>query len=171
MAVANIGLGTIAGKHINTFLSELTEEHPGLDAKAMAELLMKEIRTTKPVTDVTLYVADLKTLYVVDLQEDKIDEYTNYGAHWEGVTDIMDRLVGRDIAYKGRTKYVRFKNPPILFDVFNLQSAVNFAVLGIETTYRLMSLQDRVQSVGPPIDVLAITREGARWIAKKEVRV
>ncbi len=91
------------------------------------------------------------------------------GAVWDGETDILTRLV-KDVAIKkDASTYADIRFYSIGFNYFTLQDAVDFAEFAVDSTIKTMFFQDRVKTVGGPIDILAIKPDGAFWIQRKEL--
>ena len=83
----------------------------------------------------------------------------------------MDRLFTPYTAFKNDNgQSVGILNYVFPYQAYTLQSAVDYAVLGIETTIRVMALQNRKQTVGFPIDVLVMTSSGVQWLQKRELK-
>jgi hypothetical protein len=85
-----------------------------------------------------------------------VEGRVQYGIVRSGDTLVVNRLIDGS-------------NIP-LFDAMPLQDAVEYAVHLIRTTIETMRFEPRFPSVGGPIDVLAVTPQGARWLQRKELR-
>lgn len=117
-----------------------------------------------------------------------------YGANWIGQTDVVSRIVkGWDprifntpfvtdaIKTKGQPEVEKQLNSleyAINWGAMPLQDAVDFSVLAIQTTSAIQRFSDGIQAdpgdmpgVGGPIDVLALTPDGPKWITRKELRI
>jgi hypothetical protein len=81
---------------------------------------------------------------------------TQYGITRAGDTLVANRLIDP-------------KHLP-LFTAMPLQDAVDYAAHLIRSTIDTMRFEPRFPSVGGPIDVLAVTPDGARWVQRKELR-
>lgn len=57
------------------------------------------------------------------------------------------------------------------FNYFTLQDAIDFAQYAVDSTIKTMFFQDRVKTVGGPIDILAIKPSGTFWVQRKELQV
>lgn len=91
------------------------------------------------------------------------------GAIWDGETDVLRRLI-KNVAVKnddGTYDDQDYYN--IGFNFFTLQDAIDFAQYAVDSTIKTMFFQDRVKTVGGPIDILAIKPDGAFWIQHKEL--
>ena len=182
----NVGIGIQGIAEINDvkadlFLREYVKARAGLDAKQLAEEIKQLLISKKVDNEMQIYVAgyvqngDVSSprLYLIKSSPQcELKEYSNYDAYWIGECDIMDRLFElRLLKFDEKKNYSELPLYMFPFPAFNLQDAVDFSVLGVEMTYRVMRFQDRTQTVGPPIDVLAINRDGAKWYQKKEVHI
>ena len=98
------------------------------------------------------------------------NESTNTpGALWDGETDILKRLV-KDVAIKTSAgTYADLKFYNIGFNFFTLQDAIDFAQYAVDSTIKTMYFQNRVKTVGGPIDILVIKPNGAFWVQRKEL--
>ena len=98
------------------------------------------------------------------------NESTNTpGALWDGETDILKRLV-KDVAIKTSAgTYAELKFYNIGFNFFTLQDAIDFAQYAVDSTIKTMYFQNRVKTVGGPIDILVIKPNGAFWVQRKEL--
>jgi hypothetical protein len=107
------------------------------------------------------------------------------GAAWRGQTDVVRRLIygfdGDLFAQAGHTLPDDLQEPvqsltySLLFPI-TIQDAVDFASFLIRTTIDMQRFSDGTQArpgdlpgCGGPIRVLAVTRDGAKWIAPPTV--
>lgn len=107
----------------------------------------------------------------VHLANKKISPVTinGSGAVWDGEFDILQRLI-KDVALKNSNgTYTDLTNYNIGFNYFTLQDAIDFAQYAVDVTIKTMFFQDRVKTVGGPIDILVIKPSGAFWIQRKEL--
>ena len=97
------------------------------------------------------------------------------GAAWNGETEILARLVNpywtESKSEDGAVTYNKHNAPPIPWNFFSLQDAIDFATFAIKTTIETMRFQERLKTVGGPIDILIIKPTGATWISRKELHV
>ena len=92
-----------------------------------------------------------------------------YGASWGGEGDIIAEILQPAWTRDPRGQFVQVQKPPIIWDAMPLQDAIDFAIYAVKTTIDTIRFQARLKTVGGPIDVLLITPEGTRWVAKKEL--
>ena len=91
------------------------------------------------------------------------------GALWDGETDVFIRLF-KNVALKQEDgTYADLNNYTTGFNFFTLQDAIDYAIYAVDVTIKTMFFQDRVKTVGGPIDILAIKPRGAVWIQRKEL--
>ena len=79
-----------------------------------------------------------------------------YGVVRGGDTQVVNRLIAPEAL------------PP--FAVLPLQDAVDYATFLVRASAEAMRFEPNVAPVGGPIDVLAITLDGMRWVRRKELR-
>ena len=91
------------------------------------------------------------------------------GVIWNGESDILSRLIGSVFQKSDDGTYTELTHYDISYNFFTLQDAINFAEYAVDVTIRTMSFQNRVKTVGGPIDILAIKPDGAFWIKRKEL--
>lgn len=91
-----------------------------------------------------------------------------FNANWGGELEVMSRLMS-SIQMKQDNEWTEVKAPEIPFYFFTLQDAVDFSVYAVRTTIETFRFQQRMRTVGGPIDILAIFPRGIRWIYRKEL--
>lgn len=117
-----------------------------------------------------------------------------YGANWIGQTDVVSRIikgwdprilntvfVNEAIKQKGQPEIEKQLNSleyAINWGAMPLQDAIDFTVLAIQTTSAIQRFSDGIQAdpgdmpgVGGPIDVLALTPDGPKWVKQKELKI
>lgn len=113
-------------------------------------------------------------IYYVDIahsQTNRINlDGTNiqYGANWGGETEVMMRLLN-NIKINNGTDWIELTTSGIPFNFFTLQDAIDFSIYAVRTTIETFRFQQRIKTVGGPIDILAITTDGTNWIQNKEL--
>ena len=91
------------------------------------------------------------------------------GAMWDGEIDIFTRLTKSVSLRNGNNSYTDLPSYVTGFNYFTLQDAINYAEYAVDVTIRTMFFQNRVKTVGGPIDILAIKPDGAFWIKRKQL--
>lgn len=92
-----------------------------------------------------------------------------YGANWGGETEVLTRLLN-DIKIQDGDDWVDAITPGVPFDFFTLQDAIDFSIYAVRTTIETFRFQQRIKTVGGPIDILAIKPDGVQWIQKKVLK-
>ena len=113
-------------------------------------------------------------IYYIDIANSKTSRINangseiQYGANWGGETEVMTRLLNH-IKINNGTDWVDLNTSGIPFNFFTLQDAIDFSLYAVRTTIETFKFQQRIKTVGGPIDILAITTDGAKWIQNKEL--
>ena len=82
----------------------------------------------------------------------------------------MSRLMS-NIQMKQDNEWTEVKAPEVPFYFFTLQDAIDFSLYAVRTTIETFRFQQRIRTVGGPIDILAIFPKGIRWIYRKELGI
>lgn len=174
VAIATQGDVMVNGQEAGLYLREFINNNPGLNVTDFAEKVGDKLFSEKDVGDMRIFIAGYEKngeasspqLFELVTKESTLYDYHDEfpTARWIGEVDIMNRIFDPNCI----AKVPSYAFP---YQAYTLQSAVDYAVLGIETTIRVMALQDRPQTVGFPIDVLLIKPDGVQWLQKKEVHV
>ncbi len=194
--VNNIGISTcgaagINGTPLTGFIEKFIHEQISkeTDVADVPNLLLQYFRSFFPIPELLFQVAGYsqksgkteQRLYRVSISSDSVKEVdtSSQGAAWNGETEILSRIVnsiwlkrvakndnGEDIAF-----YDEIKAPPIPWNFFSLQDGIDFATYAINTTIETMRFQQRLKTVGGPIDILIIKPDGAFWAAHKTLHV
>ena len=90
-----------------------------------------------------------------------------YGANWGGEIEILMRILNT-VKIKKANDWVALPDNPIPWNFFTLQDAIDFALYAVRTTIETIRFQQKVKTVGGPIDILVIKpNEAPIWIQKK----
>lgn len=181
VAIGMTGRDEIKDMNGSQYLKEYFAEWPGLNAKQVAEEINRLFVQDDEIVDVHVMVAGMMeglrkmddgrrkrckkpVIYTLSTEvRGRMGTMDKPGAVCKGETDIVTRLLAKKVTFReGRYKYA-ISDFIIPFNLFSLRDAIGFSELAVEMTMRLMRFQNREQTVGPPIDVLVITREGAKW--------
>ena len=113
-----------------------------------------------------IYFIDINTATTnrINFKEDKI----RYGANWGGESEVMTRLLNNIKIHNG-DKWIDMEATSIPFNFFTLQDAIDFSIYVVRTTIETFRFQQRIKTVGGPIDILAIKPNEIKWIKKKEL--
>ncbi len=166
--------GVINNQPVDSHVHRFEEEAiaPGDDVVTVADKLLDYFQANFPGVAVGFHVAGYRmegrasVPYVLvghTVREPKVrrvnadaEGRVQYGITRAGDTLVANRLID--------------PNYLPLFPAMPLQDAVDYASHLIRATIDTMRFEPRFPSVGGPIDVLAITPEGMRWVQRKELR-
>lgn len=113
-------------------------------------------------------------IYLIDIANSQTNRINiagteiQYGANWGGESEVMIRLLN-NIKINNGTDWVDLNTPGIPFNFFTLQDAIDFSIYAVRTTIETFRFQQRIKTVGGPIDILAIRPDGTKWIQNKEL--
>ena len=167
--------GTPIAGYIEEFIAKNVSENDDVDK--ISQELINYFSQFSPVPYADFIIAgynlsdNKQHINRVHLANKKISPVTinGSGAVWDGEFDILQRLI-KDVALKNSNgTYTDITNYNIGFNYFTLQDAIDFAQYAVDVTIKTMFFQDRVKTVGGPIDILVIKPSGAFWIQRKEL--
>lgn len=173
---ASINGVSIAG-YIEDFISQKVSQND--DVEKISQELISYFSQFIPIPSANFIIAgynlsdNKQHINRVYLAENKITavDISSPGAVWDGEIDVLQRLI-KEVALKNLDgTYSNIENYYIGFNYFTLQDAINFAQYAIDSTIKTMFFQNRVKTVGGPIDILVIKTSGASWIQRKELHV
>ena len=101
----------------------------------------------------------------------KAEDISIPGAIWDGEIDVLQRLIKKVGLKNSDGTYSDLNFYGIGFNYFTLQDAIDFAQYAVDSTIKTMFFQNRVKTVGGPIDILAIKPSGTFWVQRKELQV
>ena len=180
VGLAICGDSSINGRPIAGFIEEfllnkVTKDTP---IDEMPEMIIEYFDAVAPKLRSVFFVVGYQKnrdhyeqlLYDVNTFERKYRKFdnVNQGAIWQGEMDILTKLLTKTFAKNGN-QLMEIPQFDIAWNLFNLQDAINFAEFAIKTTADTMSFQNRLKTVGGPIDILVIKPEEAIWIKKKNL--
>lgn len=180
VGLAICGDSSINGRPIAGFIEEfllnkVTKDTP---IDEMPEMIIEYFDAVAPKLRSVFFVVGYQKnrdhyeqrLYDVNTFERKYRKFdnVNQGAIWQGEMDILTKLLTKTFAKNGN-QLMEIPQFDIVWNLFNLQDAINFAEFAIKTTADTMSFQNRLKTVGGPIDILVIKPEEAIWIKKKNL--
>ncbi len=94
---------------------------------------------------------------------------TSQGVVWDGEADVFKRLV-KPVSIKQEDG--TYEELPCFYtgyNFFTLQDAIDYAEYAVDVTIKTMFFQNRVKTVGGPIDILVIPPKGSFCIQHKEL--
>ena len=183
--VSTCGAAAIDGKPVAGYIEEFINNNVTTETKVseMAAKILEEFRKFDPIPDIIFHIAGYELnncileqrFFRVFVAVDKILEVdvTSQGAAWNGEAEILSRIINpywTEVTLDdGAKEYEKHNSPPIPWNFFSLQDAVDFSMYAMNTTIETMRFQERLKTVNKPIDILAIKPTGAFWIQRKEL--
>lgn len=180
VGISTCGASSIKGSPISGYIEQFIAERVNEDSSVedIVQQVVDYFSSVAPSLGTNFIVAGynkndplphISRVYISTKSVFPIQDTSNSGVVWDGEADILRRLI----------KNVAIKNPdgtysdldvfPIDYNFFTLQDAINFAEYAVDVTIKTIFFQDRVKTVGGPIDILIIKPSGASWIQRKEL--
>ncbi len=153
-------------KVVDKLLMFFKESYPNADTSFHVAGYEKEGKSSVPY----VYHINIKRNEKIRLNFSYEMKKVVYGASWGGEGDILNEILNPVYLKDPFGNYNQIPKSPILWDAMPLQDAIDFAVYAIRTTIDTMRFQARPKTVGGPIDVLLITKDGGKFIRKKEIK-
>ena len=112
-------------------------------------------------------------VYVINTHRGAVEslDTTAQGAHWDGETDILIRLIQPLSQKLPDGKMIDLPQHNIPWNFFTLQDAIEFAEFATKVTIDTMKFQERVKTVGGPIDIMVLKPNSHQWISHKELHI
>lgn len=166
--------------YINQFIEEKIDDSTEIDA--IPKFLHEFFGDAFGKPTVYFYLAGYKIenkvsvpyVYYLDIHNsitNRINELNGeiqFGANWGGETEVMTRLLS-EIKIQQGANLIDLKSPGIPFNFFTLQDAIDFSIYAVKTTIETFRFQQRIKTVGGPVDIISITPNGIQWINKKKL--
>ena len=181
--IATCGGAAINGKPITGFLEAFIRERITVttDIDEIPNLLRDYFRKYDSNLETSFIIAGYKKqdrkyiqkIFRMRINTDvmEIVNTESQGALWDGETITLTKLLTPVyMKEKDKEQFRLLPNAEIVWNLYTLQDAVDFAKYGIKTTIDTLKFQAVPETVGGPIDILVIKPESAEWLAKKELR-
>lgn len=176
VGISTCGNADIQGKPIAGFIEHFILENNDAFVDDVAKKLLSHFRDLQPELESIFHVCGYDSegkqrIYKVNTESNKTEESNPgffQGAIWDGESDVLIRLIqqcwlaGAD--GKPEQSLVTY---PIPWNFFSLQDAIDFATFAMSVTIGTIRFQNRLKTVGGPVDVLAIKPGGAVWVQRK----
>ena len=181
VGISTCGDASIKEKPITGYIESFIREYNSADVETIANSILVYFNDIAPELDSIFIVAGYKYLkdnqylqnvYVVRTRGNSVRQLDTsvQGAYWGGESDVLVRLI-KPLAQKVEEKYIDLSQYEIPFNFFTLQDAIEFAEYATRTTIDTMRFQQRIKTVGGPIDILVLKPNSHQWIAHKELHV
>lgn len=182
IGITTCGDASIKGQPITGYIETFIREYDTADVETIANALLPYFKKIEPNLKTIFTVAGYKyvkenqyeqRVYVINTQFGKVESLntTTQGAHWDGETDVLIRLIQPLSIKQPDGKYIDLPQHNIPWNFFTLQDAIEFAEYATKVTIDTMKFQERVKTVGGPIDILVIKPNNHQWIAHKELHI
>lgn len=167
------GIATFGNSHINKlpiahFIEQFEVSNPTpLTTNDLATNLLAHFRSFSPIPATNFLVAGYDNndqfIYGIDVANNKCTRHNfttrqTFGVAWGGDSDIVARLLNT-------------KNRMPIFEVMNLQDAVDFSRHLVRTTIDQMRFEPCFPTVGGNIDTLVITNGSTEFIDLKSLKL
>ena len=183
----NIGISTcgdasINGQPITGYIESFIREYNSADVDTIANSILSYFKKIAPALDSIFIIAGYQYIkenqyaqkvFVVSTKAGSVKSLDTsvQGAQWSGESDVLVRLI-QPLAIKAENgEYRDLPQYDIPFNYFTLQDAIEFAEYATRTTIDTMRFQQRVKTVGGPIDVLVLKPNTHQWITHKELHI
>jgi len=177
IGISTCGAADINGKPIAGYIEQFIAENANEDSSVddISSGLLNFFSRFDPIPDVIFIVAGynsdnqqcIKRIFVATKTIAQVDT-SSAGTAWNGESEIFLKVV-MPVALQQDGKYIDLPSRSIGFNFFTLQDAIDFAEYAVDITIKTMYFQDYVNTVGGPIDILAIKPSGAFWVQRKEL--
>jgi len=178
VGISTCGAAGIQHRPIAGYIEAFAAENDDVSVDDLAQQLLTHFRALQPdlntVFHVTGYTEDRQqSVYVVAVAENqvvKVNPDDTQGAKWDGETDVLTRIINASWLSddKGNPSQA-LPLYPIPWEFFSLQDAIDFAVFAMSTTIGAIRFQNRIKTVGGPIDILVVKPQEAFWVRRKEL--
>lgn len=179
IGISTCGAGDVNGVPITGYIEDFIKQDTNKDStvESVAKGLLSYFTRFEPLPATNFLVAgynvegtqrELMRVYI-NSKEIIPENCLSPGASWDGETDIFKRIVKPVAINNGDGKYFDLPAYSTGFNFFTLQDAINYAEYAVDVTIKTMFFQDRVKTVGGPIDILAIKPTGGFWIQRKDL--
>lgn len=177
IGISTCGTADINGKPIAGYIEQFVAENANDDSSVddISTRLLGFFSQFDPKPDVVFIVAGynsdnrqcIKQISVAKKSITLVDT-SSAGTVWNGESEVFQKVV-MPVAIKRDDNYIDLPPRNIGFNFFTLQDAIDFAEYAVDITIKTMYFQDYVNTVGGPIDILAIKPRGAFWVQRKEL--
>ena len=182
VGITTCGDASIKGQPITGYIEAFIREYDTADVDTIANALLPYFKRIEPGLKSIFTVAGYKyvkenqyeqKVYVINTQRGKVESLntTAQGAHWDGETDVLIRLIQPLFIKQGDGVFQDLPQHNIPWNFFTLQDAIEFAEFATKVTIDTMKFQERLKTVGGPIDLLVLKPNCHQWIAHKELHV
>jgi hypothetical protein len=182
VGITTCGDASIKGLPITGYIESFMREYDSADVETIANALLPYFKSIEPNLKSIFTVAGYKyvkenqyeqKVFVINTQRGTVEELNTsvQGAHWDGETDVLIRLIQPLSLKQDKGTYYDLPQYIIPWQFFTLQDAIEFAEYATKVTIDTMKFQERVKTVGGPIDILVLKPNSHQWISHKELHI
>jgi len=173
VGISTCGDASILFRRIQFYIEDFIKENKYSDAEEIAGRILPWFKSRSENLDTVFHVCGFvdgqKRVYRAITEDGTVTrcEHPNGGLIWNGDNYVLNRLIKRFFVRHddGSIGESSFRQVP--WSEFVAQDAVDFARFAIETAIRMQDFHHREHTIGGPIDILVITRDGEKWVAHK----
>lgn len=182
VGISTCGDASINGQPITGYIESFIREYNSADVDTIANSILSYFNKIAPALDSIFIIAGyqylrenqyMQKVFVVSTKTGNVQslDTTVQGVQWSGESDVLVRLI-KPLAVKTEGgEYSDLPQYDIPFNYFTLQDAIEFAEYATRTTIDTMRFQQRLKTVGGPIDILVLKPNSYQWIAHKELHI
>jgi hypothetical protein len=178
IGISCCGDAGIEGIPLAGYIEEFLYKHTSEDIEALAEKLLRYLSTVSPGLRCDFHICGYKEdgaqrILRVSTFSEKVERQDiegHQGAIWDGEKDIFTRIVKTCwLTDENGNPSLKLPYYQIPFNFFTLQDAIDFAIFAMNATIGAIRFQNRIKTVGGPIDILSIKKSSTCWIQRKQL--
>lgn len=178
VGISTCGVADIAHRPIAGYIETFAADQSGTCVEVVAQALLQCFRELKPDLGTLFHVGGYaankeQALYVVSVLRNSVAQVNppgQQGAKWDGEVDTLTKILKAtwlsDDSGKPTTPLGSYDIP---WDFFGLQDAIDFCIFAMAATSGAIRFQNRIKTVGGPIDMLVVKPREALWIQRKQL--
>ena len=178
VGISTCGAADIQHRPIAGYIEAFAAEKGNASVDDLAQQLLTYFRALKADLNTVFHVSGYtedrqQRVYVVAVAQNQVRQVNPdgaQGAKWNGETDVLTRIINASWLSDDKGKPgQQLPLYPIPWEFFSLQDAVAFAVFAMSATIGAIRFQNRIKTVGGPIDILVVKPQEMSWVQRKEL--
>lgn len=174
VGISTCGDAIIDSKRIQFHIEDFIKENKYSNAEDIADTITPWFKNRRSDLDTTFHVAGFidgeKRVFRVNTKEWTVSRCDNEygGLIWNGDNYVLNRLI-KDFFFRRDNGSVgeQCAYRAIPWGSFLAQDAIAFTRFAMETAIRMQDFHQMEHTIGGPIDILVITKDGEEWAAHK----
>lgn len=164
---------SLFGKRIEEYLEDFAKKYSGRSITRIPRLLKEYFLNIKSDCDIAFFVAgyenDKPRVYRIHTKGSIETCNTNVPqVWWEGERDVASRLFSPNLYFTVGARYEKHSHYKLAIDKFSIKEGVEFTNFLIETAGKTLYFQEADKTIGGPIDILILKRNGlSYWHQRK----